>query len=533
MENFDSDWILEGLFKRKSQYSSVVVFETFDSMRYEQMVSFLVGSSEFSSHNLLEYSFWEGLFDLRRDKNILFEGELAVLEASVSSDSRIRDLWQALNYVDKIFSSGNNPTIFLIKNISERKNILIHALRSWSNSQKLRRLDSSVFVFTGDAREILDEYTLNQVSVVSTPISTEKEKEILLENASRAIRKKFDRGIVNAVSGLNLHQIKSSILYSIERKNSVDLEEIMKFKTEEIKKTGVLEVENPSLGFESIGGYEILKDFINRNIISVMRNTERAKKFGLSIPKGLLLFGPPGVGKTLAAKAFAKEVKLPFILLKTENIFGMYVGESEKRMKAAIKTAEEMSPSVLFVDEVDRFEKRTDISTDSGASRRVFSQLLEYLGNRNRKAVFVGTTNVPEFMDEGFIRPGRFDYKIPFFYPSTEARKSILSVQTNILRKVPLKDVNFEEISKKTEFYTGAEIEELVLRAARTAFNKEERKFVLQEDFNEAMSTFKIDSRIRENQLLRFLDSAKKFCDDQRFLSESIKEMNISPGGYV
>lgn len=531
MENFDAGWISEGVYARKSQYSNVVFFETFDRMRYSQMVCFLKESSDFSGYNLLEYSPWEGLFDLRNEKYILLEKELGELASVMSGDSRVRDLWQALNYADKIFHSGS--TVFLIKNISEKKNILVHALRSWSDSQILYRFNSSVFVFAGDARDVLDEYTLNRVSVVSTPLSTESEREVLLGNASDAIKKEYDKGIVNAVSGLNLHQIGSSIILSIEKKNSIDLDEIMKFKTAEIKKTGVLEVENPEFGFESIGGYERLKDFINRNIINVIRNHSRAKEFGLKVPKGLLLFGPPGVGKTIAAKAFAKEVKLPFMLLKTENIFGQYVGESEKRMKAAIKTAEEMSPAVLFVDEVDRFGRRTEISTDSGTSRRVFSQLLEYLGSTNRKAIFVGTTNIPEFMDEGFMRPGRLDYKIPFFYPSKEARENILYVHTKTARKVPVKGVNFREISNKTEFYTGAEIEELVLRAARNAFNKEKQDFVLQEDFDEALSTFRIDVREREKQLSGFVSVAKKFCDDQLFLQDSIKEMSINIGGYV
>jgi len=532
MEKFDNTWILDGITVRKSQYSSVVVFETFDKIRYDQMVYFLKNNAEFSGHRLLEYSPWEGLFDLREKSPVLFKGELGELTSTIDGDSRIRDLWSALNYVDKIFSSS--PTIFLIKNISEKKSILIHAIRTWSGSQSLFQFNSSVFIFTGDKRDILDEYTLNQVSVVSVPLSTEPEREILLKNASDAIKKDFEKEIVNAISGLNLHQAGGSIMYSIEKTGRIDLEEIMKFKTAEIKKTGVLEVENPEFGFESIGGYKKLKDFITKNIITVIRNPLKAKKFGLSVPKGFLLFGPPGVGKTIAAKAFAKEVKLPFILLKTENIFGRYMGESEQKMKTALNIAEEMSPSVLFVDEIDRFGKRRETNElDAGTSRRVFSQLLEYLGNKNRKTIFVGATNTPELMDEAFIRPGRLDYKIPFFYPNKEAREDILHVHTNIIRKIPLKNIDLKEIADKTEFYTGAEIEELVLRAARNAFNREKSEFVMQEDFDAALSTFKIDALERERQISGFLATAKRFCDDQVFLSESIKEMNISLGGYV
>ena len=186
-----------------------------------------------------------------------------------------------------------------------------------------------------------------------------------------------------------------------------------------------------------------------------------------------------------------------------------------------------MSPCIVFVDEVDRFGRRTDISTDSGTSRRVFSQLLEWLGDESRKAIIIATTNVPEQLDEAFMRIGRFDYKIPILYPDFQARVQILQVHTSVVRKVPIDEIDFKKIANATEYFTGAELEELVIRASRRAFQEDAEK-VTQEHFNKALKTFRIDRDAREQQVKHYLTLAEKYCDDAEFLTSLKKQTELS-----
>jgi len=172
---------------------------------------------------------------------------------------------------------------------------------------------------------------------------------------------------------------------------------------------------------------------------------------------------------------------------------------------------------------VDRFGKRTMIDTDSGTTRRTFSILLEWLGDDRRKTIVVATTNVPEQLDEAFIRVGRFDYIIPILYPDFNARVEILKVHTSIKRKVPLsEDVDLRKIAMKTEYFTGAELEELVLRAARNAL-QEDADVVEMKHFEKALSTFKINMSERQRQLQHYLKLAEQYCNDIEFL-EMLKQ---------
>ena len=175
-------------------------------------------------------------------------------------------------------------------------------------------------------------------------------------------------------------------------------------KSEMVKRSKILEVEDPKYNFQDIGGYHAIKTFISKYIINVLQRPERARHFDLGLPKGLLFFGPPGTGKSLFAHALASEIQLPFINLVTENIYSKWLGESGQNMKNAITLAEKMAPAIVFVDEIDRFGKRTGVAAGSAEeeTQRVFSQFLEWLGKPDRNAIIVGTTNVPEHLDDAF-----------------------------------------------------------------------------------------------------------------------------------
>ena len=540
--SYENDWIERGLSKHRSNYSMVVCFETSDPARFEQLKNFFCYSppEDYKRHKVFVYDSWNGLGILNKSGNIVpytagasgrFKEELG--------GGKLRDLGQVLNIMDTKLK--NEGTVFIIYGLPkeiEGKTHLIAALRSWANSPELILKRSLVILLGLAFSAILDEETRELIAIVDVKIGKDSEYKKLIEYLADTFGIKLteeEKGVIkSALKGLNLHQSEAILRESYALKGRFDLEQIKISKGELVKKTGVLEIEEPTEDFDAIGGYQEVKDFINNKIIKVIHSPERAATFAIPLPRGILLFGPPGTGKTLFARALAKRVKLPFINFKTENIYSPWLGESGQRMKTAIKTAEQMSPAIVFIDEIDRFGKRTTTTDSAGEeTRRVFSQLLEWLGDQNRKAIIVGTTNRPTDLDEAFIRTGRFDYKVPILYPDEEARLQILRIHLGLpdeqgrkspKPKPPLahSDEEFleflkKEIVPKTENYTGAELEELVTRAKRNAFERGATA-VGKEDFYQSLQSFRIDKEARTQQKREYEDLARKFADEKAFL---------------
>jgi len=264
--------------------------------------------------------------------------------------------------------------------------------------------------------------------------------------------------------------------------------------------------------------------------VQVLRDEERARRLSLSLPRGFILFGPPGTGKSLFARCLAGEVNLPVVNFRTEPLISKWLGESGHRFDEAIHIAEQMSPVILFVDEVDKLlMKRSGTASDgaSGEMRRVTNQVLGWLGDKNRKSVFVGATNRPQDLDEAAIRAGRIDYMIPMLYPDAEARKQILKVHLGCSspHPVPLSlspertDELLEYIACESGSFSGAELESLVDRAKRYAF-MEGSEILEQEHFMKALHTFRIDLESRQRQEDDYLRLARQFATNIDFLNE-------------
>lgn len=542
---YENDWIEEGLSKHKANYSMVICFETDDPTRFEQLKNFLLSSppDEYKSHKIYIYNPWDGLRTINKGEitsYVFHEGKRYQKELQ---DSNIVDLHQALRVVDPKLKK--EKSILIIHNLSpdiKGKEYLLSALKSWANSPHLINNRSLVVIFGGSLSSLIDEETKELLALVEVNAGKESEYEKLIDYLSNINGLPLDtqeKEILKSVlKGLNLHQAEAILRESYAKTHRFDLEEIKALKEDVVKKTGILEIKEPQEGFEVIGGYEPIKNFIRQKIIKVLHNPELARKFAIPIPRGILLFGPPGTGKTLFAKALSKEIKLPFLNFKTENIYSRWLGESGQRLRKAIKVAEQIAPAIVFIDEIDRFGKRTQAGDPAGEeTRRVFSQLLEWLGDKNRKAIVIGTTNIPEDLDEAFLRTGRFDYKIPVLYPDEDARLEILKIHLGLPDKqgkpakpkppLSLPDEKFieflkKEIVPKTKNFTGAELEELVIRVKRNAFEREGEK-VNEEDFYKSLESFRINEEERERQLEKYQELAKKYTDDATFLTHLMK----------
>jgi ATP-dependent 26S proteasome regulatory subunit len=549
----DDSWIKLGVLKRQANYSPIICFETVDPKRIYQLKRFVLSDPEFDHiEHVFLYDPWDGLGTLRPGpEGPQFEPYKKRIPSSSPLSSRMRPegsvelhaLKAVLKEVDSHLKTSR--TVFIMQNISEVKEYdtgFQAALRSWAINPQIMAKGSCVMILTQDAALLMDEFTKEFTIVVSVDPSSWEERARLIEATASALDVPMDHTKLESatvtLSGLNLHQVESILLESYQRSKNFDPDIMKELKSEMVKRSKILEVEDPQYNFQDIGGYHAIKTFISKYIINVLQRPEKARHFDLGLPKGLLFFGPPGTGKSLFAHALASEIQLPFINLVTENIYSKWLGESGQNMKNAITLAEKMSPAIVFVDEIDRFGRRTGTAAGSAEeeTQRVFSQFLEWLGKPDRTAIIVGTTNVPEHLDDAFLRAGRFDYKIPFLYPGPQARLEILLVHLGLSkgttrRRVPLemgdeevREMLWRDIVPLTQNFSCAELEELVTRAKRIAFDRDKDALGSQE-LLEATRTFRIDSAYRKRVVETCMMQARKYTDDQTFL-DAIEEEN-------
>ncbi len=235
--------------------------------------------------------------------------------------------------------------------------------------------------------------------------------------------------------------------------------------------TKAVDASVPRITYDELGGLknEVLK--IREMVELPMRHPELFDKIGVEAPKGVLLYGPPGTGKTLLAKAVAGETNAHFISLSGPEIMGKYYGESEERLREIFTQAEENSPSIIFIDEIDSIApKRDEVSGE--LEKRIVSQLLTLMdGMKSRgKVVVIAATNRPDSIDPALRRPGRFDREIEIGIPDDKERFEILSIHT---RGMPIDEkVDLKQISKITHGFVGADLEVLAKEAAMRSLRR-------------------------------------------------------------
>ncbi|MEM2287686.1 MAG: CDC48 family AAA ATPase [Sulfolobales archaeon] len=231
-------------------------------------------------------------------------------------------------------------------------------------------------------------------------------------------------------------------------------------------------VEVPEVHWDDIGGLDSVKQALKEAVEWPLKHPEVFEKMGIRPPRGILLYGPPGCGKTLLAKAVATEANANFIAIKGPEILSKWVGESEKAIREIFRRARQVAPTVVFFDEIDAIVPVRGMRHDTEVTDRIVNQLLAELdGIQNLKNVVVlGATNRVDLIDPALLRPGRFDRVIYVPPPDKKARYEILKIHT---RNVPLgTDVDLEKIAELTEGYSGADLEALVREAVMMALRE-------------------------------------------------------------
>ncbi len=247
-------------------------------------------------------------------------------------------------------------------------------------------------------------------------------------------------------------------------------------------------VETPMVGWKDVGGLEEVKRELKEAVEWPLKYPEGFTRMGIRPSRGILLYGPPGTGKTLLAKAVAKESEANFIQVKGPSLLSMWVGESEKGVRKIFERARQVSPCIVFFDEVDALAGRRGVETGTKVTERVLNQILaEMDGLEDLKDILViAATNRPDLLDPALLRPGRFDRILLVNAPTEKGRNMVLQVHT---KNMPLaKDVDLVEVAKKTIGYTGADIESVAREAAMLALREDVKaKEVKKKHFTEAL----------------------------------------------
>ncbi|ELV07002.1 AAA family ATPase [Brachyspira hampsonii] len=318
--------------------------------------------------------------------------------------------------------------------------------------------------------------------------------------------------IISSLKGLSEFEIKQILNLAYNKGGSLSLEDktfILKEKEQIIKKSGIIEMVNDESSLDDIGGLDNLKDYI-RNKEYIFKNLGKAIKFGVDIPKGILLVGLPGCGKSLASKAIANIFKMPLLRLDIGKLMGKYVGESEENLREAIKISEAVAPCVLWIDEIEK--AFAGIGGTGGASditTRLLGYILTWLQEKKSAVYVVATSNDINSLPSEFFRKGRFDETFRLDLPNAKERKEIFELHLK-KRNQDISKLDIISILDKTEGYSGADIEAVVKYAIEKCFvegcKRLEKKYL-----EDALSEIKGISKVFEDKLKKMKENLDKY----------------------
>jgi SpoVK/Ycf46/Vps4 family AAA+-type ATPase len=412
-----------------------------------------------------------------------------------------------IDFVDKIVPPGEAGMM----TFDERR--LLTTLRRWAVDPRLLQRNNFVVLIADSLAEV-NRSLYGQggaIRVASIPLPDEPARlayvrhliahpELLQTNGTPATDTASRLSIKPEVlaqntNGLTLSQI-GALIRSGTPTDKVDLRKTSEHKRRaiELEIGDLVEFVQPSHGLEAVGGVEKQKELLLSTASALRKGHVEV------VPKGILLTGPPGCGKTFCMECFAHDCEIPFVQLK--NVFSKYVGATESNLEKLFHYLEALAPVFVFIDEFDQsYGRRVTSDGDSGVSRRVFGMFNSFLSDERHqgKIVFGAATNRPDLIDPSTIRAGRFDLKIPFLLPDQANREAILGVTFKTLG-IKTRDVQVDKLAADMEGYSGADLREVVrIAQRRTVFDG--RSVVTQEDMDYAVKDYLSPNAARADEI--------------------------------
>lgn len=368
-------------------------------------------------------------------------------------------------------------TVFLLKDFHPymKDSRVIRLLRDLANRLRGR---AQTIILMGPTLTLPMELE-KDVTVIEFPLPTAKDIESKLDQCIDAVKgnASVDTSlepqerelIIKSAQGLTIDEVESVFARSLVEKKEFDVEVILEEKKQIVRKSGLLEYYPAQNSMGDVGGMELLKDWLQKRSKSL---TDRAKEYGIPAPKGVLLLGVQGCGKSLLAKAIANEWNLPMLKLDVGRIFGSLVGQSEENIRKAIKVAESVAPCVLWADELEKGFAGVGGSgvSDSGTTARVFATFLTWMQDKTKPVFLIATANDVTALPPEMLRKGRFDEIFFVDLPDKAERESIFAIHLKKRNRDPLK-FDLKKLGTMTKGFSGAEIEQVVVGALYSAFD--------------------------------------------------------------
>ena len=420
--------------------------------------------------------------------SIIFIDELDAIapkREEVTGEVERRVVAQLLALMDGLSGRGN----VIVIGATNRPGALDPALR------RPGRFDREIEIGVPDKK---GRYEIIQIHTRGMPLAEDVDLKKLSEmthgytgaDVSALCRETAMKALRRYLPQINLEEER--IPPSVLEKMEVKMEDFMN-GYKEVTPTAMREVyiEVPTVHWDDIGGLEEVKQELKEAVEWPIKSPEIFERLGIKPPKGILLYGPPGCGKTLLARAVATESEANFITIKGPEVFSKWVGESEKAIREVFRKARMAAPSVIFFDEMDSLVPRRGLGFgDSGVSERVISQLLTEMDGivALEDIVVIAATNRPDIVDPAVLRPGRFDRLIYVPEPDEKSKLQIFKIYT---KNMPLaKDVNLPQLVAIAKNYSGADIEALCREAGMHALRRDvNAKEVTMIDFQEAIKS--------------------------------------------
>ena len=389
----------------------------------------------------------------------------------------------------------DNDTFIVLKDIyHEIESPKIIALLKRIAENNHNKNDYHCTIFIVSSKTVIPLELENYITVFDIPLPGAEEIMEVIDAFTLDLEIEVPQDTKNEIAlsfkGLNEFQIKQILNLAYQDGGIIDDEDkylILKEKEQFIKKSGMLEIVNFKENINDIGGLENLKDWLRKKAY-VFKNLDKAIRFGVDIPKGIMIIGMPGCGKSLTAKATADLFRIPLVRLDVGRLLGKYVGESEENMHKALKLSEAISPCVLWIDEIEKaFAGVGGDGSGNDVTTRLFGQFLTWMQEKENTVFIVATANDISKMPPEFLRKGRFDELFFVDLPNGEERRKILEIHLK-KRKKWNKEIDTIALIKETAGFNGADLEavvkdtiELAFIEGRTVINTNDLRNAIQE----------------------------------------------------
>jgi SpoVK/Ycf46/Vps4 family AAA+-type ATPase len=408
---------------------------------------------------------------------------------------------QALELVERL--TAQTPALFLLKDFN-RFLTDVSISRKLKNISRILKLQPKTIIIIGSEfnipKELSDLITILQFQL---PVESEINYELnrLIESLNIQIDQQILESLTRACQGLSLERIRrvlSKIIatYKTIDENSIKL--LLNEKKQIISQTEILEYWSVDDTISKIGGVDNLKNWLKKRKTSF---GIEASNYGLPTPRGLLLVGIQGTGKSLTAKAIANEWQLPLLKLDVGKLFGGIVGESESRLRQMIQVAETISPCILWIDEIDKAFSNNNNTGDSGTSNRVLATFISWLSEKTKPVFVVATANNVDLLPLEIIRKGRFDEIFFLDLPQKQEREQIFKIHIQEFRPNRWELFDYSKLAQLSEAFSGAEIRQSIIEAMYHAFY-EKREFTT-EDICLSLTQLIPLSKLENNQTLK------------------------------